>query len=105
MDGPQIKGKLLAPAADWLRVMPSGVIRLDVRAVIQTDDDALVFVSYNGVIQCSKEQGDRLNGGLMPGQQPADRADRMARSKCHSGQIELDQPIGSVLLYARPCFR
>lgn len=63
VDGPQIKGKLLAPAADWLRVMPSGVIRLDVRATIQTDDGAVVFVTYNGVIQCSKEQGDRLNGG------------------------------------------
>ena len=31
VDGPRIKGKLLAPGADWLRVMPSGVMRLDVR--------------------------------------------------------------------------
>jgi hypothetical protein len=62
-DGPQIKGKLLAPAADWLRVMPSGIIRLDVRAAIQTDDGAVIFMSYNGVIQCSKEQVDRLNAG------------------------------------------
>jgi Protein of unknown function (DUF3237) len=53
----------LAPAADWLRVMPSGIIRLDVRAAIQTDDGAVVFMSYNGVIQCSKEQEDRLNAG------------------------------------------
>lgn len=43
--------------------MPSGMIRLDVRAAIQTDDGAVVFMSYNGVIQCSKEQGDRLNAG------------------------------------------
>jgi hypothetical protein len=63
VDGPQIKGKLLAPAGDWLRVMPSGIIRLDARSAIQTDDGAVVFVRYNGVIQCSKEQGDRLNAG------------------------------------------
>ena len=63
VDGPQIKGKLVGPAGDWLRVMPSGVIRLDVRTAIQTDDGAAIFVSYNGVIQCSKEQGDRMNAG------------------------------------------
>ena len=30
-EGPKIKGKLLAPAADWLQILPSGVWRLDVR--------------------------------------------------------------------------
>jgi Protein of unknown function (DUF3237) len=63
VEGPRIKGKLVAPGADWLRVMPSGVSRLDVRATIQTDDGALIYVSYGGAIQCSKEQADRLNAG------------------------------------------
>ena len=54
VEGPRIKGKLLAPAADWLRVMPSGVLRLDVRGTIQTDDGDLVYVTYSGAIQCSK---------------------------------------------------
>jgi hypothetical protein len=63
VEGPQIKGKLVGPGGDWLRVMPSGVFRLDVRATIQTDDGALIFLSYNGVIQCGKEQMDRFNAG------------------------------------------
>jgi len=63
VEGTRIKGKLLAPAADWLRVMPSGVFRLDVRGTIQTDDGALIYVSYGGAIQCNKEQADRLNAG------------------------------------------
>jgi hypothetical protein len=63
VEGPRIKGKLVAPGGDWLHVMPSGILRLDVRATIQTDDNELIFVSYNGVIQCSKEQTDRLNAG------------------------------------------
>jgi hypothetical protein len=63
VDGPRIKGKLLAPAADWLRVMPSGVFRLDVRGTIQTDDGELIYVSYGGAIQCGKEQADHLNAG------------------------------------------
>lgn len=63
VEGPRIKGKLLGPSGDWLRVMPSGIFRLDVRGTIQTDDGDLIFTSYNGVIQCSKEQMDRFNGG------------------------------------------
>jgi hypothetical protein len=63
VEGPRIKGKLVGPGGDWLRVMPSGILRLDVRATIQTDDNELIFTSYNGVIQCSKEQMDRFNAG------------------------------------------
>jgi hypothetical protein len=63
VEGPQLKGKLVEPAGDWLRIMPSGVFRLDVRATIQTDDGALIFTSYNGIIQCSKEPADRSTAG------------------------------------------
>jgi hypothetical protein len=63
VEGPRIKGTVLAPAGDWLRVMPSGVLRLDVRGTIKTDDGELIYISYNGVIQCNKEQSDRLNKG------------------------------------------
>ena len=62
-DGPRIKGKLVGSAGDWLRVMPSEVLRQDVRGTIQTDTNDLIFVSYNSAIQCSKEQMDRLNAG------------------------------------------
>ncbi len=61
--GPKISGKLIAPGADWLRVMPGGSSRLDVRATLKTDDGALVYVAYNGVISHSKESFDRLMKG------------------------------------------
>ena len=64
-ESPRIKGKLLAPAADWLRVMPFGVLRLDVRATIQTDDGELIYMSYGGAIQCNKEQADRMNASAL----------------------------------------
>jgi hypothetical protein len=63
VEGPRIKGKLVGPAGDWQRVMPSGILRIDVRGTIQTDTNDLIFVSYNGAAQCSKEQLDRLNAG------------------------------------------
>jgi hypothetical protein len=61
--GPKINGTLLSPAADWLRVMPSGSLRLDVRGTIKTDDGALIYITYNGIISHSKESFDRLMKG------------------------------------------
>ncbi|MEH6468261.1 MAG: DUF3237 domain-containing protein [Porticoccus sp.] len=61
--GPNINGKFIAPGADWLRVMPSGVFRLDVRGLIQTDDGAHIYISYNGIIKNSAESAERLNNG------------------------------------------
>src|ERR1700722_13083462 len=61
--GPRIKGTLLAPAGDWSRVMPSGVSRLDVRATIKTDDGALIYMSYNGIIKDTKESEARTDKG------------------------------------------
>lgn len=40
-----LKGK---SAGDWLTVSAGGVATLDVRATLETDDGALVFVHYNG---------------------------------------------------------
>ena len=61
--GPKITGRLVSPGGDWVRLMPSGAARLDVRAVIQTDDNALIFMSYNGIVQHSKESGERSRKG------------------------------------------
>lgn len=61
--GPKVNGTVLSPAADWLRVMPGGSLRLDVRATVKTDDGALIYVTYSGVISRSKEASDRLAKG------------------------------------------
>lgn len=61
--GPKIKGTLVSPGGDWLRAMASGVFRLDVRAAFRTDDGADIYVSYNGIIQHSKESAERLMKG------------------------------------------
>ena len=37
-----------AAAADWLSVAPDGTATVDVRLTLETDDGALVFVSYEG---------------------------------------------------------
>lgn len=70
--GPKISGSFIAPGADWLRIMPSGALRLDVRATLQTDDGALIYMTYNGIVQHSAEsfarssKGETLRTGDIP---------------------------------------
>ena len=61
--GPRISGKLVAPAGDWFRTLPSGAGRLDVRATIRTDDGALIYLAYNGVYKASAEAEARAAKG------------------------------------------
>ena len=49
VDGPRMKGKILPAGGDWLTVRTDGVAVLDVRATIQTDDGALIYLYYKGV--------------------------------------------------------
>ena len=65
VEGPQIKGKIIPPSSDTLRIMGNGVYRLDVRLNIQTDDDQIIFVSYNGISNCAKEARERFLKGEM----------------------------------------
>lgn len=61
--GPKIKGAFIQPGGDWLEVLPSGALRLDVRATMKTDDDAIIYLRYNGLIQQSKESAERMQKG------------------------------------------
>jgi Protein of unknown function (DUF3237) len=66
VEGPQIKGKIIPPSSDMLRNMGNGINRLDVRLTIRTDDDQIIFVSYNGVANFPKEARARfLRGELL----------------------------------------
>jgi hypothetical protein len=47
--GPKVKGKFLPVGGDWLTVRTDGVGILDVRATIQSQDGALIYVTYGGV--------------------------------------------------------
>ena len=48
--GPRLKGALLPGGGDWALVRPDGAVQLDVRATVQTDDGALIYAAYSGLI-------------------------------------------------------
>lgn len=61
--GPRLKSEIVAPARDWVFVMPDGSSRLDVRFTIKTDDGEFVFVEYSGISAPTKEAQERLAKG------------------------------------------
>lgn len=56
--GPKLRGKVLKGGGDWILMRPDGAGELDVRATLCTDDDALIYVSYRGIVQTSPEDVD-----------------------------------------------
>ena len=53
--GERLRAKLKgAAAADWAVVSPAGVGLMDVRLTLETDDGALIYVTYNGRVDVSQ---------------------------------------------------
>ena len=44
-------------AADWALLAPDGTATLDVRHTVETEDGALIYVSYRGKMDCSQGIG------------------------------------------------
>jgi hypothetical protein len=47
-EGERLRADIVGPGADWAMPGPDGAMLLDVRQVIQTDDGAVVYVTYHG---------------------------------------------------------
>lgn len=61
--GPAIRGEVIPPSGDWLRTMPGGVRKLDVRLSIRADDGSFIFISYAGRTVGSADAAKRLDAG------------------------------------------
>ncbi len=47
-EGPKMKGTLAASGADWALIRADGVLQIDVRACLETDDGAFIYATYGG---------------------------------------------------------
>ncbi len=47
--GERLSGTVVSPAGDWVTLRADGSIKLDVRLILKTDDDAMIYISYNGI--------------------------------------------------------
>ncbi len=61
--GPELKGRILPGGGDWLLLLADGTLKLDVRATLETDDGALIYMTYRGYRHGPVEVMERLNNG------------------------------------------
>ena len=62
-EGPKLKGKVLDGGGDWLLLRRDGVLQLDVRQTLETDDKQHIYMTYRGYRHGPKDVIDRLNRG------------------------------------------
>jgi hypothetical protein len=48
-EGDRLRGRVLPGGADWTIKRPDGVIELDLRITLATDDGALVYMTFEGI--------------------------------------------------------
>ena len=48
-DGDRLKGNVLAGGGDWVTATPDGAFELDLRITLETDDGALIHMTFAGV--------------------------------------------------------
>lgn len=65
-EGPSCKGTVLSVGADWLTICTDGVGILDVRATFKTDDDALIYTAYTGVLDAGADGYQKALEGKLP---------------------------------------
>ncbi len=47
-EGERLSGKVLPGGADWVRLRADGTMMIDVRLILHTNDDALIYLTYQG---------------------------------------------------------
>ena len=69
-DGPRMRGKVLPVGADYLLLRRDGVAVLDVRATFETDDGALIYVPYSGILDAGADGYERFLRNELPATMP-----------------------------------
>jgi hypothetical protein len=62
-EGPRLRGKVLPGGGDWLLVRSDGVLELDLRITLETDDHALIYMTFQGLRHGSPEVNAALGRG------------------------------------------
>jgi len=63
IEGPRLKGRVAPGGGDWVLVRRDGVTQLDVRLTLETDDGALIYMTYRGARHGPPEVIARVDAG------------------------------------------
>lgn len=59
--GPALSGRILPSGADWVIIRRDGSLAIDVRLLLETNDNVLIYVNYTGRQTVSEEMSEKLN--------------------------------------------
>ena len=54
-EGERLSGKVLGGGGDWLLGRADGVLNLDVRLNLETDDGARIYIQYHGILELNEK--------------------------------------------------
>ncbi len=74
-EGAKLRGTVLPGGADWIIGRPDGATTLDVRLVLETDDKAMIGMTYRGMRHGPAAVMERVNSG-----QPVDASEYYFRT-------------------------
>ncbi|MDB5977658.1 MAG: hypothetical protein JWR07_4418 [Nevskia sp.] len=74
--GPRLSGKVRPGGADFATLRTDGVIILDVRGLLESNDGALIDIAYSGVLDLGPEGYANFLKGIMPKELPIRAAPR-----------------------------
>jgi hypothetical protein len=89
VNGPRVQGKLRSVGGDWLTIRQDGVALVDVRTTFETDDGALIYAQYNGIIDAGENGYDNFLKGNIPAVLPIRTAPRF--STAHPSYLWLNR--------------
>jgi len=63
LEGPRIRGVILPGGGDWFIRRSDGVVETDVRAIIRTDDNHMIYTYFRGIADMTLEVALKLISG------------------------------------------
>lgn len=64
--GPKLRGRLMPVGGDWMTVRKDGTALMDVRTTFETNDGALILVTYQGVADLGEGGYELFLRGELP---------------------------------------
>jgi hypothetical protein len=78
--GPRLRGKVRPVGGDWVTVRSDGMAFLDVRTTFETNDGALILVTYQGAVDFGEDGQARFLRGDLPAAVPIRISPRFSTS-------------------------
>jgi hypothetical protein len=76
VEGPRLRAKIRPVGGDWITLRRDGIGEMEVRATAETEDGALIYVTYGGVIDFGEDGYEKALRGEIPERLPIRAAPR-----------------------------